>query len=62
MISVVDDEPHLFASTLRANLELARPGSTDPELIDALDRAGLAGWFIDLGQGLDTRIGAGAAA
>jgi ABC-type transport system involved in cytochrome bd biosynthesis fused ATPase/permease subunit len=59
MFAVLDDEPHLFASTLRANLELARPGSTDPELIDALDRAGLARWFIDLGQGLDTRIGAG---
>ena len=26
MFAVLDDEPHLFASTLRANLALARPG------------------------------------
>ncbi len=57
--AVLDDEPHLFASTLRANLALARPGSADPELVDALGRAGLAPWFAELDQGLDTIIGAG---
>ena len=57
--AVLDDEPHLFASTLRANLELARPGAADPELVDALDRAGLGQWFADLARGLETVIGAG---
>jgi thiol reductant ABC exporter CydC subunit len=57
--AVLDDEPHLFASTLRANLGLARPGSADPDLIEALDRAGLTKWFTDLDQGLDTLIGTG---
>jgi thiol reductant ABC exporter CydC subunit len=57
--AVLDDEPHLFASTLRANLGLARPGSADPDLIEALDRAGLTQWFTAIGQGLDTIIGAG---
>jgi ABC-type transport system involved in cytochrome bd biosynthesis fused ATPase/permease subunit len=57
--AVLDDEPHLFASTLRANLALARPGSADADLIEALDRAGLTQWFAELGQGLDTIIGAG---
>jgi len=57
LFAVLDDEPHLFASTLRANLELARPGAGDPELVEALDRAGLGGWFAELGQGLDTIIG-----
>ena len=57
--AVLDDEPHLFGSTLRANLGLARPGAADPDLIDALDRAGLAQWFTGLDQGLDTIIGAG---
>jgi ABC-type transport system involved in cytochrome bd biosynthesis fused ATPase/permease subunit len=57
--AVLDDEPHLFDSTLRANLELARPGSADPDLVEALDRAGLAPWFAELEQGLDTRIGIG---
>ena len=59
VFAVLDDEPHLFASTLRANLELARPGAADPELVDALDRAGLGQWFADLAQGLETVIGAG---
>lgn len=57
--AVLDDEPHLFASTLRANLQLARPGAADPELAESLDRAGLGEWFVDLRQGLDTIIGAG---
>ncbi len=57
--AVLDDEPHLFASTLRANLTLARPGSDDPALIEALDRAGLTPWFTELERGLDTVIGAG---
>jgi thiol reductant ABC exporter CydC subunit len=59
IFAVLDDEPHLFASTLRANLQLARPESADPDLVEALNRAGLARWFTDLAQGLDTIIGAG---
>ena len=56
--AVLDDEPHLFASTLRANLGLARPGASDAELVGALGRAGLGPWFADLADGLDTVIGA----
>ena len=59
VFAVLDDEPHLFASTLRANLELARPGAGDPDLLEALERAGLAQWHAELGQGLDTVIGTG---
>jgi ATP-binding cassette subfamily C protein CydC len=58
LFAVLDDEPHLFGSTLRANLALARPGCSDPDLVAAMDRAGLTQWFIELGQGLDTIIGA----
>jgi ATP-binding cassette, subfamily C, bacterial CydC len=57
IFAVLDDEPHLFGSTLRANLELARPGATDQDLADALDRAGLTTWHTELNQGLDTLIG-----
>jgi thiol reductant ABC exporter CydC subunit len=57
--AVLDDEPHLFASTLRANLGLARPRSDDPDLIKALERAGLTPWFTGLDRGLDTVIGSG---
>ncbi|MDQ1537891.1 MAG: ATP-binding cassette, subfamily bacterial CydC, partial [Actinomycetota bacterium] len=59
IFAVLDDEPHLFASTLRANLALAHPGSADPDLVESLERAGLAGWFAGLDQGLDTVIGTG---
>ena len=58
LFAVLDDEPHLFGSTLRANLELARPGAADQDLAEALDRAGLTQWFTDLDRGLDTIIGA----
>lgn len=58
LFAVLDDEPHLFASTLRANLGLALPGAPDPELVDALGRAGLGQWFADLPDRLDTIIGA----
>jgi ATP-binding cassette subfamily C protein CydC len=59
VFAVLDDEPHLFASTLRANLGLAaKPGAADPELVEALGRAGLGQWFAELGPGLDTIVGA----
>ena len=60
VFAVLDDEPHLFASTLRANLALARPGAPDAELVDALGRAGLGRWCDELEHGLDTVIGADA--
>ncbi|NMM22169.1 MAG: thiol reductant ABC exporter subunit CydC [Phycicoccus sp.] len=59
VFAVLDDEPHLFASTLRANLQLARPGSADPDLVEAMTNAGLGQWFGDLALGLDTVIGSG---
>ncbi|MDD7967898.1 thiol reductant ABC exporter subunit CydD [Actinomycetospora lemnae] len=48
---------HLFDSTLRENLRLARPAATDEELVDALRRARLGGWFASLPAGLDTPLG-----
>jgi len=53
-------EGHLFDSTLRANLLLARPHDakpTDDEMLDALRLAGLETFVADLPLGLDTRIG-----
>jgi ATP-binding cassette subfamily C protein CydCD len=48
---------HLFDSTLRENLRLARPDATDAELVAALDHARLAPWFASLPEGLDTPLG-----
>jgi ABC-type transport system involved in cytochrome bd biosynthesis fused ATPase/permease subunit len=58
-VAVVDDEPHVFATTLRHNLRLAAPDATDADLLEALDRAGLGRLLAGLPDGLDTRLGAG---
>ncbi|MGD9526069.1 MAG: thiol reductant ABC exporter subunit CydD [Pseudonocardia sp.] len=48
---------HLFDSTLRENLRLARPDASDAELVDVLHRARLGEWHASLPEGLDTPIG-----
>ncbi|MBS2938313.1 thiol reductant ABC exporter subunit CydD [Nocardioides sp. J2M5] len=58
-VGLVDDDPHVFASTVAENVRLARPGSSDAEVRDALDRARLGGWVDALPDGIHTRVGAG---
>ena len=48
---------HLFNSTIRANLSLARPTATDAELEDALQRARIGEWVASLPDGLETLVG-----
>lgn len=50
----VDDEPHVFAGTVRANMLLARPDASDAQIRAALNAAGLRVWFSRLPGGLDT--------
>jgi ATP-binding cassette subfamily C protein CydCD len=55
-------EAHLFDSTLRGNLLLARDrrhAPTEAEMIAALDAVGLGPFLADLPEGLDTRVGGG---
>ncbi|MEO7269034.1 MAG: ATP-binding cassette domain-containing protein, partial [Knoellia sp.] len=59
LLAIVDDEPHIFAAALRANLLLAQPNASDAEILDALRVSGLSPWFDGLPAGLDTRLGAG---
>jgi ATP-binding cassette subfamily C protein CydCD len=49
---------HLFDSTLRANLLLAAPDTSDDDVITALRRAQLGSWYSSLPDGLDTALGA----
>lgn len=58
-VAVVDDEPHIFASSLRENIRLARPDADDAAIEAAIRAAGLAGWFDGLTEGLDTMLGTG---
>ncbi len=60
-VGLVDDDPHVFGSTLRENLRLARPAASDDELHQVLAAAALHGWVAGLPQGLDTPIGEGGA-
>ncbi|GIM93365.1 thiol reductant ABC exporter subunit CydC [Paractinoplanes toevensis] len=54
-----DDTGHIFASTVRENLRLARPAASDAELRVVLDRVRLGGWLDGLPDGLGTWLGTG---
>lgn len=58
-VAVVDDEPHVFASSVAANLRVAGPDADDDAVTAALGRAGLDRWLADLPDGLATRLGSG---
>ncbi len=51
-------DPHIFATTIGANLRVARPGATDEELAEAAARARLLPWIRSLPAGFDTPVGA----
>ena len=58
-VGLVDDDPHVFASTVAENVRLARPGATDDEVRSALERARLGTWVDALPDGIHTHVGAG---
>jgi ATP-binding cassette subfamily C protein CydCD len=60
-VGFVDDDPYVFASSVRENLRLAAPAATDPELVAALRAAGLGDWYAAQPHGLDTLLGDGGA-
>jgi ATP-binding cassette subfamily C protein CydC len=62
LIAVVPQRPHLFNSSIRANLLLANPDATKEELQQALADALLADWVASLPEGLETRVGEGGSA
>jgi thiol reductant ABC exporter CydC subunit len=57
VIGLCGQDAHIFDSTLRENLRLARPDATGDELADALRRARLDEWVASLPDGLDTEVG-----
>jgi len=61
-VGLVDDDPHVFATTVAENVRLARPGASDEEVDAALREAGLGLWLDGLADGLATRLGDGASA
>jgi ABC-type multidrug transport system fused ATPase/permease subunit len=59
VVGLAGQEAHLFPTSIRENLRIARPGASDAELGDALRRAHSDGWVAGLPDGLDTRLGEG---
>jgi thiol reductant ABC exporter CydC subunit len=56
-IAVAGQDSHIFSTTIRANVRLARPDATDDELEDALSRARILDWVRGLPDGWDTLVG-----
>jgi ATP-binding cassette subfamily C protein CydC len=55
--ALAGQDAHLFASTIRENLRLARPDADEADLWAALQRARLGEWVASLPAGLDTQVG-----
>ncbi|MFD3646469.1 thiol reductant ABC exporter subunit CydD [Streptomyces cyaneofuscatus] len=56
-VGLCAQDAHVFDSSIRENLRLARTGATDADLDDALARARLLEWVRSLPEGLDTPVG-----
>ncbi|MEY9839595.1 thiol reductant ABC exporter subunit CydC, partial [Streptacidiphilus sp. EB103A] len=57
-VGICAQDAHIFDSSLRENLRLARPDCTEADLWEALAAARLADWIRDdLPEGLDTMVG-----
>lgn len=56
-VGLCAQDAHVFDSSIRENLRLARTDATDGELRDALSRARLLDWAQSLPDGLDTLVG-----
>jgi thiol reductant ABC exporter CydC subunit len=55
--ALAGQEAHVFDSTIRENLRLARPTASDADLEAVLRRARLGEWVASLPDGLDTMVG-----
>lgn len=56
-MGVVSQQAHLFHTTLRKNLLMARPGADEAALNTALEKAQLLHWVETLPRGIDSWIG-----
>ena len=56
-VAYLSQRPHIFSSSVKDNLLLAKPDASDEELWTALDKVGLKQRFDGETEGLDTWIG-----
>ena len=57
VIGLLSQDAHVFDTTIRANLRLARREASDEQLREALVAARLGAWVDGLPDGLDTHVG-----
>jgi ABC-type multidrug transport system fused ATPase/permease subunit len=57
MIAWVAQDTHLFNTTIRRNIALARPDASAAEIAEAARAAQLGDWIDSLPEGLDTEVG-----
>jgi ABC-type multidrug transport system fused ATPase/permease subunit len=57
LIAVAGQDSHLFSTSIRENVRLARPEASDADIEQALRRARLWNWVSDLPDGADTLVG-----
>jgi len=56
-VGLAGQDAHIFNSSIRENVRLAKPGASDDEIADALRRARLWDWVAAQPDGLDTLVG-----
>jgi thiol reductant ABC exporter CydC subunit len=59
VVGLVEQDPHLFDTTLAENMRIGRRSAEDGELRRVLEHVGLGPWFAGLPEGLSTRVGPG---
>jgi len=57
VVGLVEQSPHLFATSLAENLRVGRRSASDEDLTEALERVGLGEWLDGLPAGLATHVG-----
>jgi ATP-binding cassette subfamily C protein CydC len=57
VVGLAGQDAHLFPTSIRENLRIARPEASDAELIEALRRARAWNWVSSLPEGLGTHVG-----
>ncbi|WP_327263338.1 thiol reductant ABC exporter subunit CydD [Streptomyces sp. NBC_01232] len=57
LVGLCAQDAHIFDSSVRENLRLARPGASEEQLREALAAARLLEWADGLPEGLDTLVG-----
>ncbi len=57
VIGLVEQNPHIFDTSLAQNLRIGRRSASDHDLEAVLERVGLGDWLAGLPEGLATRVG-----